>query len=54
MEWTTEKPKSSGKYVVRTTTKMGNHRKLESTYNADTGKWSFNNQLFHKYLNESK
>ena len=50
MEWLTTNPKSPGKYIVETKTRMGNTNRIESYWNGES--WSFTNQVFVRYLKE--
>ena len=51
MKWRTDNPPVTGKYIVETKTTMGNIHRIESTWNGKT--WSFNNQLFQRWLDET-
>jgi len=51
MKWRTDNPPVTGKYIVETKTPMGNIHRLEASWNGKT--WSFNNQLFQRWLDEA-
>lgn len=50
MKWIYINPVKSGNYIVETKTKFGNRNVMTSYYNAETGKWSFSNQSFYRYI----
>jgi len=58
IEWSTELPEKSGKYIVKTKSTadipecMKRESAIEANYNAETKKWNFTNQIFVKYLKE--
>ncbi len=51
MKWRTDNPPVTGKYIVETKTTMGHTHRLEASWNGKT--WSFNNQLFQRWLDEA-
>lgn len=55
MTWKEELPTKAGKYVVQTKTKiLGTINTLDATFNPNSkNKWSFNNQNFYRYLDET-
>ena len=55
MKWSKEIPKESGKYIVQTKSNVLKIiRTLDATltFNKNKPNWSFNNQIFYKYLKE--
>lgn len=50
IKWIYTEPLKPGKYIVVTTTKMGNDNVLKSYWSGKS--WSFSNQTFVKYLKE--
>ena len=58
MNWKTSNPPVSGKYLVETKTTMGRIQRLEAHYTVNEkdpskGSWSFTNQLFQRWLDET-
>ncbi len=55
MIWCYTIPKEEGTYLVETTTPMGKHNTMRAKLSFNKGKpsWSFNNQVFWRYLDES-
>lgn len=51
MKWRTDNPPVTGKYIVETKTTMGHIHRLEANWNGKS--WSFNNQLFERWLDEA-
>ncbi len=60
MKWRTDNPPVTGKYVVETKTiHQGRIQRFEATYTVSDkdpskGAWSFTNQLFQRWLDETK
>lgn len=60
MKWRTDNPKATGKYIVETKTiHQGRIQRLEAHYTASEkdpskGTWSFTNQLFQRWLDETQ
>jgi len=52
MRWIYELPPKPGTYLVETTTPMGKHNTMRAHYNGKN--WSFNNQVFWRYLQERR
>ena len=52
MEWIASNPITPGKYLVETKTSIGRIQRLESYWNGKS--WRFTNQIFVKYLKETK
>jgi hypothetical protein len=59
MKWRIINPTKQGKYIVETKTTMGKLHRIEATYTPDIkeptrGSWSFTNQTFVRWLDETK
>ena len=59
MKWNYSNPTKQGKYIVETKTTMGRIHRLEATYTPDEknptkGSWSFTNQTFVRWLDETQ
>lgn len=52
MTWEYKNPDKPGKYVVQTKTKMGYTNTMSANWTGQ--KWSFQNQIFYRYLKENE
>ena len=52
MKWIASNQITPGKYLVETKTSIGRIQRLESYWNGKS--WDFTNQIFVKYLKETK